>query len=190
MDDATQPRPTNRRKLLSLTCVLVVAWLVSSTLLTVRSYWRSDSLTLADLTIRAEEGLIWLRVPLVRLARTEEATTEWTSYRHRRGQPVWESEGTEMITLRLQVKNSRLEGSQDDIRFMWGFGYDMDSWLSGSRPGPCIKLIAPIWAVAAVLTVVAGVFSRRRIRFTLWSLLVVISLVGGVLWLLTLRAPK
>ena len=138
MDDATQPQRTNRRKTASLTFVLVVACLVSSTLLTVRSYRRSDSLTLADVTIRTEEGLIWLLVPLVRLARTEEATTEWTTYKRRRGFPVWETENTEMITLRLSVKNSQ-NTSDLDAGFMWGFGYQTGSWLSDSRPGPYIK---------------------------------------------------
>lgn len=186
MEACTETQCANRRTV-ALTFALIAAWLACSTLLTIRSYWRSDSLTLTDVTVRAEEGLIWLRVPLVRLARTEEATTQWTTYKRRNDAPVWETETTEIITLRLMVEN--IEATvETDAGLLWGFGYLTASNMSNARPGRCITVIAPIWAVSAMLTIVVGVFIRRRIRFGLRSILVGTALVGGLLWLLALRA--
>ena len=88
MNGGAEPQRRSSRKTACLAVVLVVAWLVPSAVITFRSYSRSDSLTIADATLRTDEGLVSLQIPLVRLASTEKATTNLTTYARRRGAPV------------------------------------------------------------------------------------------------------
>ena len=177
---------TEARRLLFVAFVSGLVFLVCSTVLTVRSYSRSDSLTFADATICTDEGLISFQIPLVRLARTEQATTRWMSYA--RGDKMWEAGNGGKATLRNWM--SILDETGCDGGMFAGSGYWKGDWQSDSRPGPFIVTFVPIWtAVAATLAFVA-VFLGRRVKFQVRSILVCTVLVGGLLWLLTLRAVQ
>lgn len=159
---------------------------VCSALATWRSYTRSDSLTLIDATVCTDEGLLSLQIPLVRLAPREEPTTQWLTYK--RGNNMWETEdGGGKATLKNWM--SMLDRVRCEGGTVAGFGYWKGAWQSSSRPGPFIVVFIPIWvAIATALALVATMY-WFRIRFTLATMLLGTTCVGGLLWLLLLRAP-
>ena len=187
MRDATATQRASRRKTGLLCGVLVILWLVSSAMLSARSYERSDALTVADVTLRTDEGLISLQIPYVRLARTGKATVEWTIYTRKRGVGVWESGNSVRSTLRRWMSDF-CDTDQPSAGMIGEFGYWTGSWWSDSRPGPFIVVFAPIWAATMAVTVLAALFIVQRFRFKLRSILVMTALAGVLLWILTLRA--
>ena len=80
--DADQPR---------FRTVYIVApiFALCGLVLHIRSYSRSDSLTLCDVCLTADEGLVSLQVPLTRLAANETPAFEAVIYE--RSQNVWTS---------------------------------------------------------------------------------------------------
>ena len=186
MDEPSQPRPAIRRKRLWTALGLTAMFVVVTAILTVRSYWRSDSLTVADATICTDEGLISLQIPLVRLARKESATTTWVTYT--RGANMWKAGDGGKAKLRTWMSLKDQVGIEAGM--VAGFGYWKGSWQSNSRPGPFIVLFMPIWAAVAAIVLFAAVFVTRRVKFRISSLLVATAVVGGLLWLLTLRAVE
>ena len=167
--------------------MLCITIAVCSVLATGRSYTRSDSLTFIDATVCTDEGLLSLQIPLVRLALHEAPSTEWMTYK--RGKNTWESEdGGGKATLRNWM--SMLDTARCEGGMVAGFGYWKGGWQSSSRPGSFIVMFLPIWvAIATALTFVATIY-WLRVRFTLATMLLGTTFVGGMLWLLSLRTPQ
>jgi hypothetical protein len=186
MDETSQPRPANRRKRLLTALSLAAVFVAGTVIFTIRSYWRSDSLTIADATICTDEGLFSLQIPLVRLAREEQATTTWVTYT--RGANMWQYGDGGKAKLRKWI--SMKDQVRIEAEMVADFGYWKGSWQSNSRPGPFIVMFVPIWAAMAAIVLLAAAFVMRRMKFRISSLLVATSVVGGLLWLLTLRAAE
>jgi hypothetical protein len=186
VDDLSQQRHANRRQRRLTALGLTALFVVGTAILTVRSYWRSDSLTVADATICTDEGLLSLQIPLVRLARQQRAVTTWNTYT--RGPNMWVYGDGGKATLRnvLLLKDQ----IRIDAGMVAGFGYWKGSWQSDSRPGPFIVMFVPIWAAVAAMVLLAALFITRRVKFRISSLLGATAIVGGLLWLLTLRAAE
>ena len=183
------PAPAEKRKRpwVRRTVSLCAAIAVCSALATWRSYARSDSLTFMDATVCLDEGLLSLQIPLVRVAPRQEPATMWVSYK--RGKMAWEAPGgggkAKLRNWMSMLGMVRCEG-----RMAAGFGYWKGAWQSNSRPGPFIVMFTPVWFAFAVACTLVAMFFWLRMRFTLAAMLMGMTFVGGLLWLLSLRASE
>ena len=151
----------------------------------IHSYWWSESLTLCDVTLMTDEGLISLNVPLVRLAAKETPRSRFVIYE--RDATIWKAEDAGHTPLRswmalLDRGSVRAEGGM-----FADFGYWKGGWQSDARPGPFVVMFAPVWfaGVAAFAGYLA--FSFRIVRFRLHTLLILMTLTAGAAYLLMLR---
>jgi hypothetical protein len=183
-DDATKKR---RVRTIRETLLLVSAIAICSTLATLRSYRRSDSLTFLDVTMCTDDGLLSLQMPLVRLATNEQPSTQRVTYR--RGTNMWEAFDGEGGKSTLRNWMSMLDATGCKGGMVFGIGYWKGSWQSNSRPGPFIVMFMPIWVVIATALTLVAVAYRLRMRFSLATMLLGTTIMGVLLWLLSLRAP-
>jgi hypothetical protein len=183
---ADDPNENRRLPTVRQTLFLMSTIAICSALLTWRSYRRSDSLTFLDMTMCTDEGLLSLQVPLVRLATSEQPSTQWVTYR--RGTNIWEAFDGEGGKSLLRNWMSMLDATGCKGGMIFGIGYWKGSWQSNSRPGPFIVMFMPIWvAIATTLTLIAVAY-LLRMRFSLATMLLGTTIMGGLLWLLSLRA--
>lgn len=147
----------------------------------VRSYWRSDSLTVCDVTVTVDEGLASLQIPLTRLA----SAPQYNLLTYQREAKVWTAGKGGRTPLRLWM--SMLDKVRCQGAMFADFGYWLGGWQSDSRPGPFIVLFAPTWFVGATLFAGFIAVRRRWIRFNVRTMLLLTTVCAGLAWLLTLR---
>lgn len=151
----------------------------------VHSYWWSESLTLCDVMLRAEEGLVSLNVPLVRLAAKETPCSGFSICE--RSANGWKS-GGEAGHARLRYWMASLDQVRCEGVMFADFGYWKGAWQSDARPGPFVVMFVPVWFVGLAALVGFPAVYFRVIRFRLHTLLIAMTLTAGVAYLLMLRA--
>ena len=191
-----------KTKLLSRTawlgCGLFSAWLALSFLVTIRSYSYSDQATYNDVQIATDEGLIFFRVPLARLAPGYDASTNWTTYTRQAGSDGssdrWVASSTRGTKFRIREyldMLSRSRGHTDTMSIgrFHGFAYAWfdASWTPPSRPGPVLWILAPIWAILAICATAVGIPLFFRVTYGIRSILLLTAVVATVLLLPTLH---
>ncbi len=164
--------------------MVAAAFGLLAVLSSLRSYSRSDSLTLLDSRVATDEGLLSLRLPLTRLAVGERPEVSVMTFE--RDEIRWTAGPKRKTPLRAWMAS---QGPKSEGGMIAGFGYWKGTWQSDSRPGPFIVVFAPIWAafVACYVIFVFFYFSRRR--FTIRFMLIATATVAGMLGLLMLRSP-
>jgi len=172
------------RKRAVLPILVAAAFGLLALLTSLRSYSRSDSLILLDTKITTDEGLLTLQLPLSRLAVGEQPKTSFLTYE--RTPMLWRAGMRGKMPLRTWMGSL---GSEANAGMIGGFGYWKGDWQSDSRPGPFIRVFAPLWAVFAALYVVFFVLYLRRWRFTIRSMLIPTAIFAAVLGLLTWHCP-
>lgn len=147
------------------------------------SYYYSPSLTVCDLTVQLDEGLVAVNVPLAPIAPGETPRTEFLLYR--RGPRTW---GTGEAG-RMPWRNlPKVEDFADDCLLVAGFGYWLGGWQSDARPGRFILLLLPLWAVAAFTLLAYLAIRTRRVRLRLWMFFAITAACAVALTWLTRRA--
>ena len=141
----------------------VVAVLTSG--ITAWSYYYSPSLTVCDLTVQIDEGLVAVNVPLVPIAPGETPRTQFLLYR--RGVHTWQAGNAGHMPWRNLPK---VEAFAKDSLLAAGFGYWLGGWQSNARPGRFVVLLLPLWAVAAFGLLAYLTLRTRRVRLRLWML--------------------
>ena len=82
-----------------------------------------------------------------------------------------------------------LIGARGENGFLFAdFGYWKGGWQSASRPGPFVVVFVPVWLIGCLMFGICLAFTFRWVRFRLLTLLAAMTLIAGLLWLLTLRA--
>jgi hypothetical protein len=132
--------------------------------LTVLSYFYSPSLTLSDMTVDIDEGLVAVNVPLVPIAKGQSPRTELRLYR--RAANAWQSGGGSRLPWRTVPKIF-----PDSSVQVAGFGYWLGGWQSDSRPGRFFVLFLPLWSVVATVLLTYFALRARRVKLRLWMLL-------------------
>jgi hypothetical protein len=169
----------------------IAAFLIAicTTAFHIHSYWWSEELTLCDVTLTADEGLVSLNVPLTRIAAKESPRSGFLLYE--RGLGGWTTTvGAEKALFRRVMKMPEFVGANGEYGAMFAdFGYWKGGWQSKSRPGPFVVLFVPTWLVGVAVFGVYVAFHLKIVRFRFRTLLIAITLAAGLLWLLTLRAP-
>lgn len=187
MNNATAPSSNRNRPSFRHIAFLLVAIVVCSLLASWRTYRHSDSLTFLDATVCTDEGLLSLQIPLVRLAPAEEPSTRWITYK--RGTNMWETDdGGGKTTLRNWM--SMLDTVRCEGGMVAGFGFWKGAWQSDSRPGPFIVMFVPVWVGTTAALIAVAFACLFRVQFRLGALLMATTLVGAMLWLLSLRAVE
>ena len=166
--------------------IYIVAMAVGActVLLHIQSYWWSESVTLCDVCWTADEGLVSLQLPLTRIAAKEIPTSEFLIYE--RGPMIWTSGLAGKTPLRRVM--AMLDIIRADGAMFADFGFWKGSWQSNSRPGPFVVLFVPVWLGGVAVFCGYLAFHCRIIRFRVSSLLVAMTLIAGLLRLLTMRA--
>ncbi|HEY2827297.1 MAG TPA: hypothetical protein VGJ04_06820 [Pirellulales bacterium] len=160
-------------------CVALATLLVH-----VASYSWGPSLTLCDLRVDLDEGLVAVELPLTLLAPKGSLTTKFVLYkRTAQSWAVWPSGADGHCPYRNWMYTYRL----GDFMFL-DFGYWRGGWQSDSRPGPFLFIFLPVWFVGLSLFGLFLAIRYRLLRFTLRTLLIGIALWSLILWLLTLRS--
>ncbi len=158
---------------------LVIA--IGTVLFHIHSYWWSESVTLCDVTLASDEGLVSLNLPLVPIAAKEKPRSNFMIYE--RGSVDWTCGLATRCSLRKWM--STLDS---DAGFMFAdFGYWKGSWQSKSRPGSFVVLFVPVWLLGIAAFGIFSALYIRVIRFRLRFVLVAMTVFGGILYLLTLR---
>lgn len=153
----------------------------------IHSYWWSEELTLCDVTLAVDEGLVSLNVPLVRLAAKESPRSRFLIFK--RGPGGWEAAGDAKMPSRAIFVVPGLIGVDGENGFLFAdFGYWKGDWQSASRPGPFVIVFIPVWLIGCVMFGIYLAFTFRWVRFRLLTLLAVMTLIASLLWLLTQRA--
>ena len=161
-----------------------VAAIACAAMATLYSYHRSISLTFCDATLSTDEGAVSVQIPLVKLAANQRFVTNATVFH--RTQMGWEaSDGLMKCTLDKWM-------AQHDENWFRGwsiadFGYWRGDWQNESRPGPFVVIFVPIWFVFLVAFLTFAVVRKNWLRWSIRSMLVLTSVVGVCMWLLTLR---
>lgn len=150
------------------------------------SYWRCVSLQACDVTLRSEEGLVSLNVPLVRLAAKERPRSSFLVYR--RDGKAWKSGDAGHARLRMWMAS--LEQVRCDGAMAADFGYWKGAWQSKARPGPFVVMFVPVWFVGAMALAGFLAVYFRFVRFRLHTLLLAMTLTAGATYLLMLRAGE
>jgi len=165
----------NRRKPWAV--VGVVAILTAG--LTAWSYHYSPSLTVCDLTVEYDEGLVVVNVPLAPIAFGETPRSRFLLYR--RGVNTWQSgEGGRMPWRNLP----KVEAFANDSLLVAGFGYWLGGWQSNARPGRFLVLLMPLWAVVVFSCLAYLALRAHRVRLRLWMLFVFTAIWSiGWAWL-------
>jgi hypothetical protein len=149
----------------------------------VHSYWWCESLTVCDVTLLSEEGLVSLNVPLVRLAAKETPRSTFSLY-HRDGK-IWKSGDAGHVRLRSWMASLNEVGCEGGM--LADFGYWKGAWQSDARPGPFVVMFVPIWFVGTLALAGFVAIYFRVVRFRLHTLLLAMTLTAGVAYLLMLR---
>jgi hypothetical protein len=165
-------------------CIAAALIAASTILLHIHSYWWSESLTLCDVTVRTDEGLVSLLLPLTRIAANESPTSGFLLYK--RGPKVWTAGLAGHTPLRNWMTSLDSAGAHGGM--FADFGFWKGAWQSDSRPGPFIVLFIPVWFVGTTLFGIYLAFHFQLIRFRLRTLLIATTLAAFALFLLTLRA--
>jgi len=175
-----QPTGKPRR---SRTPVYIAAAIISigAILVHVGSYSWSPSITLWDVCLTCDDGLVSLEVPLTRLTATGKPTSNFLLYKR---------EGGWMAGMAGKTGMRGVMGRPDFPGMSFAdFGYYSGAWLCEARPGPFTVLFVPVWLVAVVTFGIFLAFHYRLVRFRLRSLFVLTATCAVIFWLLTLRAP-
>ena len=156
-------------------CAAIAIW---------QSYHWCVSLTFCDATVCTDEGAVSLQVPLVRLAVNQKFETKATVYH--RAQNRWEASNGRMKS----TLDNWMAQSNEKWFHGWSladFGYWHGDWQNEGRPGPFVVVFLPIWFAFGVAFLALAVGRRNWSRWSIRSMLILISVVGVCLWLLTLR---
>jgi hypothetical protein len=147
--------------------------------LTVWSYFYSPSLTVCDLTVQLDEGLVVVNVPLVPIAKGETPGTQFLLYR--RDADGWQTgKGARMPWRNLP----NVEAFANDCMLVAGFGYWWGGWQSDARPGRFFVLLLPLWAVALFGFLAYLALRARWVRLRLWMFFVLTPVLAvGLVWL-------
>jgi hypothetical protein len=178
-----QPTGEPRR---SRTPVYIAAAIISigAILVHVGSYWWSPSITLWDVCLTCDDGLVSLEVPLTRLTATGKPTSNFLLYTREGGWMAGMAGKTPLRAWMAELNNHRCEGAM-----LADFGYWKGAWLCDARPGPFIVVFVPVWLAAVVAFGIFLAIYYRLLRFRLRSLFVLTALCAVIFWLLILRAP-
>lgn len=172
----------DRRQRIAVVILAAIAT-TSGVLLHVSSYWRSVSLTVLDLRLVTDEGLIGVQVPLTRLARRESPQTRLLVYGTDPNGRRWVSGDRGRTPFRTFL---HLDGI--DAPMFADFGYWKGDWQSRARPGPFIYLYMPVWFVALTGFGVSLAVYFRKLRFGIRTLLLLTALCGIAVCLITLHS--
>lgn len=166
--------------------ILFVAALISAGTIAfyVHSYWWSESLTLCDATIRSDEGLMTLQLPLVRIAANQSPEYEFLLYK--RDPKVWTAGKAGHTPLRSWMSYIDQQ-NKEWVEMFADFGYWKGGWQSNSRPGPFIVLIVPVWLLGVSLFGIYLAFHFKIVRFRLQDLLLAMTLLVIAVFVLTLE---
>lgn len=167
--------------------IYIVATVVAITTLLfhLHSYWWSESITLCDVTLTVDEGLVSLNVPLVRLAAKRQPVWDITLYK--RGPIVWETDG---VAARTPLRTWMAFKNEPSPRAMFAdFGFWKGDWQTESRPGPFVVVFIPVWFVGLAVFGAFLLFRSGYVRFRLRSILIAMALFAVLLFVTTLRAP-
>jgi hypothetical protein len=170
-----------------LKIIYIVATVVAivTLLFHLHSYWWSESITLCDVTLTADEGLVSLNVPLVRLAAKQRPN--WGATIYRRAPRVWEASGGAAKTpLRAWMA---FEEERSPRAMFADFGFWKGGWQTESRPGPFVVVFMPVWSVGLAVFGAFLAFRYGYVRFKLRSILIAMALFAVLLFVATLRAP-
>jgi hypothetical protein len=158
---------------------------VATLLFHLHSYWWSESVTLCDVTLTVDEGLVSLNVPLVRLAAKRQPIWDATIYR--RGPVVWETDG---VAARTPLRTWMALANEPSPRAMFAdFGFWKGGWQTESRPGSFIVIFVPVWFVGLAVFGAFLAFRSGYVRFRLRSILIAMALFAVLLFVATLQAP-
>jgi len=158
---------------------------IGAILVHVGSYWWSPSVTLWDVCLTCDEGIVSLEPPLTRLTATGKPTSDFIVYK--RDQSMWTAGAGGKTTIRTVMANRKSWGFEGQM--FADFGYYKGAFHCDARPGPFIVVFVPVWLVAIMTFGVFLAIYYRVLRFRLRSLFVLTALCAVVFWLLTLRAP-
>jgi len=182
--DPTREKSGRFSRLVSNLSISIVVIVTAAALFTIRSYSYSDTLTILDVTITADEGLLSISVPLVLLAPKQDSTNAWETYE--RESTGWKAELAGKCTLRNWMDSLDTTGCEG-LMFL-DFGYWLGGWLSNSRPGSFVVLFVPIWFAAITFVVCTYLVLSGRVKISLKTIFLATALVAGLVWLLTMRA--
>ncbi len=149
-----------------------------------RSYLQSDSLTLCDVTLTTDEGLLSLQIPLTRLAASQNPTSKFLIYH--RSSTGWNFGGM-AAKCPLRTWMSLLNATGCEGAMCVGFGYWKGAWQSESRPGSFAVVFAPLWSVTVLIFGVYSAFHFRLLRFGIRALFVTTAVCAALSWLVTMR---
>lgn len=165
--------------------IIPILFVVGTAVFHIHTYWWSVSLTVHDVRLTTDEGLVSLVLPLTRISAY--GTPDWEANLYKRGPYRWETKsGRGRAPLRSWM--ARLDKVRADGAMFADFGYWKGSWQSDSRPGPFIVLFVPIWFLGLASFGVYLAFHHQLIRFRLRTLFIVLTLTACALYPLTLRA--
>ena len=176
-----------------------------------RTFSKSEEITLFDVSLFADEGLISFNIPLTRLApngisisrvrifeRSKQSWTSGTTYpgttirrplrksievRQARP-PVISPSGNSSSGVVPAIKTRR------DFFVLADIGYIYGDWKSEDRPGLWITLFVPVWFVGLLCYVLYLLFNFRLFRFRIRTLLSLMVIAALFTWVTHLRVPS
>jgi hypothetical protein len=169
--------------------VLCIATALFAYLGTNRSFRYSDSITLLDVTVCTDEGLLSINVPMVLRSPRHNTSNRWITYS--RGLMGWGAPGGQRKhSLRDFISFREAAQASCEGWMFAGFGYRMGPWQSASRPGPCLWAFVPIWfATLAIFALFITLWNRRK-RIRWLPILVATPCIALAFAVLLLRADQ
>ncbi len=167
-----------------------------------RSFSRSEDVTLFDVSLFTDEGVLTLKFPLTRLTKEGECHSQVRVFI--RDKQNWKSGPSNRSTHKnfLQTLNSNASPfgpvktsnvpNQKQRRNHFdlaGFGYLYGDWLSEERPGPWLKLFVPIWFTGLCFLIVVLTFGRRLLKYKLSAVIGLMTAAALFVWATHLRIP-
>lgn len=163
--------------------IVAVMFVAGTAAFHAHTYWWSESLQIADVTLQTDEGLVSLNLPLTRIAANE--TPAWGFTLYSRAPKIWMAGNARQAPLRSWMVH--LGQTDEDWGVFADFGYWMGSWQSKSRPGPFIILFVPVWFLGLALFGGYLAVHFQIVRFRLRTLFIVMTLTACALFLLKLK---
>ena len=201
----SQLQPTNRRWLI-IPAIVALTMLGLTIGFYIRTFSRSEDITLFDVSFFADEGLVTFSVPLTRLTRNGKCITRFRVFE--RGKQSWTCGATIRSPMRTLIDDRQVQASLTSDPFvdagssvvpakksgrnffvLADFGYRRADWQSEHRPGPSITMFVPVWFVGLNCYLGFLLLYFRRFRFGIRTLVGLMIVVAVFIWATHLRMP-
>ena len=206
----SQPKSTNRRWF-RMPAIVALTMLGLTIGFYIRTFSRSEDITLFDVSFFADECLVTFNIPLTRLTREGKCISRVRFFE--RGKQSWNSGTTYPGTtirspMRTLIDDRQVQASLTSDPFvdagssvvpakksgrnffvLADFGYRRGDWQSEHRPGPSITMFVPVWFAGLNCYILFLLLYFRRFRFGIRTLVGLMIVVAVFIWATHLRMP-